>query len=499
MTIQRQYSLPNCTLILEGLGDLSSFNSTDVRPLMTVLINAECHLPGQDKPLTGGRDFLESLTNAVNRYAQEVLHGTQNFHYPQESTALVQLQRLDSNRHRLSVLPEGATPGSGIAAQLTRQVDLTTVQLFDLVEAVDQFFADAQTLPDLGLNVKPLSKRYFRNTEAIAKQSVPLGIGVSGLAVASLALFALPVPKINQPNCLQQSQPGCTAAAPSQQASPSPTLPPTTNGSPTSSPTSSPSPSPTTTTGAVASPSPSTVATTTPDSAELETVLNSSPEITDAKELESLREKLRQQIDQAWKTRTPVTQDLVYRVGVDKDGAIAGYKPVNPAAVTSVKQTPLLDLLKLPPNGGTRSSTDPLAQYKVVFTSSGVVEVAPWNQVMAAPVNNNRSGTEITDNASLEAMLPKIRSQIVTNWQSDPGFTKDLIFRVRVKSDGSIIDYKPDNQPAYDAVQETPLPKVGKPADEGGGTLQEPHAVFKVVFTPKGTVELSPWRGWQPE
>ena len=49
MTMQRQYSLPNCTLILEGLSDTGTQGQGDMRPVMSLLINAECHLPGQEK------------------------------------------------------------------------------------------------------------------------------------------------------------------------------------------------------------------------------------------------------------------------------------------------------------------------------------------------------------------------------------------------------------------------------------------------------------------
>jgi hypothetical protein len=119
------------------------------------LTNAEFHLAGEEKPLSGGREFFESLTAAVSLYAQELLSGIRTFKSPQTTSQLVQLQRLDNNHHRLSVLPPDADPGSGITTHLTRQVDLTTVQLFDLVEAIDQFFADSQTLPDLTFRLRP--------------------------------------------------------------------------------------------------------------------------------------------------------------------------------------------------------------------------------------------------------------------------------------------------------------------------------------------------------
>jgi hypothetical protein len=70
MTIQRQYSLPNCTLTLEGFGDGTS-NAFDLRPVMAILTSAECKLV--DRVLRGGKDFLEGLMIATSRYAQEIL------------------------------------------------------------------------------------------------------------------------------------------------------------------------------------------------------------------------------------------------------------------------------------------------------------------------------------------------------------------------------------------------------------------------------------------
>src|SRR6478672_2433368 len=154
MTIQRQYSLPNCTLVLEGLSDpTASINPTDLRPLMSILINVECRIAGREQPLTGGRDFFVALVAAVSRYAQEFLSG---IHLPVSASA-IQIQRLNRNQHRLTVQPP---EDAAAEAASTAQVDLNTVQLFDLIDAVDQFFADAQTLPDLTLQLAPVSKRY---------------------------------------------------------------------------------------------------------------------------------------------------------------------------------------------------------------------------------------------------------------------------------------------------------------------------------------------------
>lgn len=488
MTIQRQYQLPNCTLILEGMGSAIG-GAGEARPLMSVLLNAECHLPGQEKPLTGGREFLESLVTAVSHYVQEILSEIHDFSAT-HTNSWIQLQRVNANHHRLVIRPQDALPGSGIATQLTREIDLNTVQLFDLVEAIDQFFADTQTLPDLSLGLTSVSRRFARREQPIAQRAIAPALGVSSLALAGAALFFAPIPRVQEPKNLF-SQPPASSSTP--------------QASPTASPLAdagSPSPTPTTPTNTA---SPSTAPTGTaspgssvavqPDLTNLESVLNTAPEITDPAELETLGQKLRTQVDEAWKQRTPFIQDLVYRVGVAKDGAIVGYKPVNPAALTNAKQVPLLDLLYRPATGS-QPTSESIAQFKVVFTANGALEVAPWRESMETSL---AGGAEITDSQQLEELLPKLRQTILQRWENKtPNFSKDLTFRVRVKPDGTVVDYRPEDQSAFDYAKDTPLPNLGKLADERPATLQEPHALFKVVFrAPSGRVEISPWRGWQ--
>lgn len=485
MSIQRQYSLPNCTLVLEGWGDTIVTNQAEARPLMSQLMSVECHLVGEEKPLSGGREFFESLTTTVSLYAQELLSGIRAFKKaPQAPTQMVQLERLGENHHRLSVLPPDADPGSGITTHLTRQVDLTTVQLFDLVEAVDQFFADTQTLPDLSLHVAPLAKRAVRSSEPVAKQAVPAAIGASGLALAAIAFFFIPTPQVRQPEDLvpKASTTSSTTGTPTPNASPPTPIASSPQPSPTTAATTTPSPTPTTTTPATAQ----------PDLTRLEAALTTAPELTDPAQVQTLQKQLATQLDQAWKNRTSVKQDLVYRVGVVKDGAIVGYKPINPAALTDAKQTPLLNLLYIPA-AGSQPTSEPIAQYKVVFTSTGVVDVAPWKDAMASPLTGI---TEITDAAQIKTLQPKLYDQIDKNWKSKPSFKKDLVFRVRVMQDGKLVDYKPDAPPAADYVKETPLPQLGKlAADSDTSAAQTPLALFKVVFKPDGKLEVSPWRG----
>ena len=341
MTIQRKYSLPNCTLLLEGLNDSTNVQSSDARPLISMLVNAECHLAGANQPLTGGRDFFESLVSAVSAYAQEFLS---KVHHPQahrNEPGLVQLQKLGSNRHRLIVNSGIKAQGidAGSSSDPPTQIDLTTVQLFDLVEAVDQFFADSQTLPELSLQLSPVSKRYVDSSQLMVKQAVPAAVGVSGLALAAIAFFLVPIPSVRRPPEPRQQQISSTTPIATRSLH---------NASPTP---------------------------PTPAGSNLAAALATAPEITDASQLHGLNRKLYSQINQAWKPRSKLQQNLVYRVGVNANGAIIGYDFANPAAHAHINQTPL-PKLKNPASSQT-ANPGRIAQFKVVFTNQ-VLQVSPW-------------------------------------------------------------------------------------------------------------------------
>ena len=318
MTIQRKYMLPNCTLILEGLSEINGSQSQELRPVMSILISAECLLPNSKQPISGGRDFFESLVGAVSGYAQEFLSHVPHQEAHNHEQGLVQLHKVDANRHRLIVQPEKQEE-SGVNTQLApvaTEINLTTVQLFDLVEAVDQFFADSQTLPDLSLQLSPVSKRFTRSGQQLVKQAVPATVGASSLALAAIAFFLAPIPEVQRPS-QTQSQSGSAQ---------------------------------------------STIAT--------------APAITDPSQLVALNQKLYNQLNQAWKTKSAVKQDLIYRVGVDKNGAIKGYVADNDAANAQVGQTPIPALLSKPVT--TSTTREALAQFRVVFSNTGQVQVQPW-------------------------------------------------------------------------------------------------------------------------
>ncbi|NJO21125.1 MAG: DUF4335 domain-containing protein [Spirulinaceae cyanobacterium RM2_2_10] len=191
MNIKRQYSLPNCRLLLEGLAAEVVADSDLTRPIVSMVFHVECSFAGREQRLSGGKALLENLAQAVSAYAQEFLSGVRHPMPVKPDGEAVQLIRSESrDLHHLRCYPKPAD-GEAIAPI---QIDLTTVQLFDLVEAIDQFFADTRTLPELTLQLAPASRRYRQADVPVVQRSAPFLVGAGSLAIAALAIFLVPVP-----------------------------------------------------------------------------------------------------------------------------------------------------------------------------------------------------------------------------------------------------------------------------------------------------------------
>lgn len=489
MNIQRKYSLPNCTLLLEGLSDASrAAHFQELRPELSILVNAECYLSSYKQPIVGGREFFESLVRAVSAYAQEFLSNVPNPQAHNRDSELVELQKIDIDRHRLIVHSEGEPEGFDANPNRTKepiQIELNTVQLFDLVEAVDQFFADSQTLPELSLELQPVARRSSLASQTVLKQAVPASIGVSSLAVAAVALSLIPSPQVRPPEPKSQDPTSSTTPNTTPSAAPAAvesTDPPASSAiTPTASPTVTPTATPTTA--------------ATPAVKDLEALLTTVPEITDASKLRALNRQVYNQINPAWTNRSELKEDLVYRVGVAVDGAIVGYKAVNQKANEEVQKTPLPNVLYNPATRGSINN-EPIAQFKVVLTRTGVLEVSPWRGYANTP---EVVGAKITDSNTVKDLNQKLYTKVRQNWGGTPTFDRYLKYRVAVNKDGTIADYEPLNQVAYDYARETPLPTMLQAAY--GSNLvapntKEPLAHFQIIFQPNGKLEIAPWRGY---
>lgn len=212
MTIKRQYSSPNCKLILEGLSQNTDSSPLNGLPLMSILINSECHFLNSDKIISGGLDFFKNFVKAVSSYSQEFLSGIPHPIETHSDTDKVVLQKVEGKdlHHLIWESPDNNEKV---------EMDLTTVQLFDLVETVDQFLADPLTLPDIKWNVQPVSRRYRQIDEPLVKRATPVGLGVAGLALTGVALLFAPIPEeMKDPNRQPSPQPNPSETLPNTQA-----------------------------------------------------------------------------------------------------------------------------------------------------------------------------------------------------------------------------------------------------------------------------------------
>lgn len=331
MTIRRQYSLPNCSLILDGWAGESNFNDGgNGRPLMSILVNAECRFLAQDHDssvLKGDRDFLESLVRVVNNYTQSILSGL-NPDPPQDWVGeSVQIKPLpENNRHQLQLIQtEDGKPEEVI------KVDLTTVELFDLVEAIDQLLTDGSTLPELALTLHPHSRKIRTRNEPFVKKAQPAITGVASLAVAAVALFFVPIPEMREPEPRENTGSRREETLPSE-------------------------------TGSIVPPG-------------IKATVENTPKITDPDELASLGSELETSLTENLQQEIPQA-GLEYRVWVTGNGDVIGYEQLAGPGLNITETPALPDLLTLPTDGANRQIRR-VAALEVRFNPDGVVQVEP--------------------------------------------------------------------------------------------------------------------------
>jgi Domain of unknown function (DUF4335) len=458
MTIRRQYSLPNCTLILDGVSNGSSTDGIpDPRPLMSSLFNAECHFVGYKQTLCGGKDFLTSLISVVSNYTQEFLSGVPHPGSPTlETTSLVSLTKGDrENVHYLEAILDPS--GNSTADGKPTQIKLSTVQLFDLLESIDRFLADRRTLPDIMVPLKPLAKAL---AQPISTQRTPAGLGLASLVVASLIGYALPAPKVSAPKFIPP-------AAVSTQTTPSPPNKNTTEPAkvPPES-TSKPQPSPST------------------DPVPPSTPPSKTGKITEATQIGFLERKLRRDLNQNWQDRGQIKQATTFQVGVNQDGQIVSYQPVEKTDKSAVNLTPLAKLA-IP-------STNPnqaVGNFNVVFKPSGSLEIAPEQP----PQGEMSLGKQIAEPTVTQPLAQQLKTGLQRSAlkQKKTTYSQNLNYRVAVTKTGEIVDYEPTNQLASDYEIETPLPRLTK-FNAQAAISQDPLAQYNVIFQPNGKIEVTP-------
>ncbi|NJK35722.1 MAG: DUF4335 domain-containing protein [Oscillatoriales cyanobacterium SM2_2_1] len=179
MSVQRVYIAPNCNLRVEGLGgDGGTLN------LITYF---ECQFYHNQAKITGGRDLLIHLIQAVGAYAQGVQLGQPVIVHVGAVTL-----KPEATCHTLHVTLDDALGGTAAASPEALETHLSLVQLFDLVESLDQLCGDRHSIAELKpfLDVEPFIPR-----PSIAHRALPAIIGISSFVVLAGIIFLVPPPE----------------------------------------------------------------------------------------------------------------------------------------------------------------------------------------------------------------------------------------------------------------------------------------------------------------
>lgn len=515
MTIQRQYSLPNCVLTLEGMDSLAEVG--EVRPTLSVLLKVTCQFPAHNFSFACDRSFFEQFAQVISQYAQSGLSGIRSPQLPltldshQPSVTLVPA---DSGKHKLLLVPppnpEGPDERSTARLGQVTEILLTPLQLFDLVETIDQVYGDPKTLPDAQQHFAPVSRHDLAHAEPLVQRAAPVAVGASGLAVAAGVLFLLPVPKVQQPKDVLRPKPTPTpqsqaAPQPQAQATPSPSRPepkvqpiaPAPAAAPTGSALASPGPSPAAApanaTGAIA---PTAKApNTTAGSQAADALITPAKPITNRNQLAALERYLYGELNNAWQDRQAATIALNYRVSVGEDGSIIGYLPENALAQGAVDQTPLPKLLFTPLD---RSRTgEPTASFQVSFSQADGVQVTPMKSVSSGDGTPQQVQSPTLNDGLLRAEArTRLEKALRKAWNRDRAPSMPLMYDVRVNRTGEGVDFKAANRSAASKGQ-FPLPQLLKLSHSvikgANGKIQlAPLTEFRVVFWPDGSIDVRP-------
>ena len=459
MTIRRQYQLPNCSLILDGLSIDPSPGSENV---MSLLVNAECRISGLERSLNGGYNFFAALVRAVSQYGQEVLSGFAHPQVVEGEPLLVHINPGEGPYHHLVVQPEIADLGEGGDGRAI-DIKLSAVQLFDLTEAVDQFFADRQTLPELEPALSPLARRFVRNDEPLSDRAVPAVLGLGGLVAATMALGLLPVPEFRDPTV--ETGERVESVAPAGEDSDTAGLPSGDLGD---------SEDPDTEIAAV----PLDEAIDEAAAAEAEAVSDDSAE----------RGALEGEIEET------ADSDLDESAVTDDDGEPEGESDSQPGEDEGgdLDVEPEGDL----DNDTAAQNSEEFATYDEFKPADSESRDRPETDAEVTVGNRtivfeDEPPSVPSGFADVRGLNSQLKQSIVEN-RDQPRFGDAISYRVRVSDDGTVIGYQPTDDSASSAIDETPLPKlVGEAVDDASSTVD-----YRVVFTERGVVEVSPWYGW---
>jgi len=136
---------------------------------------------------------------------------------------------------------------------------------------------------------------------------------------------------------------------------------------------------------------------------------------------------------------------------------------------------------------------------RITLVSHYVLDLTQW-VLMEHPEPEAMSAVKTFDYTPSMALSQvdlnqKVYTQLDQAWQTNPQFKQRLTYRIFVDSQGVITGYVPSSNEAQDWVDNTPLSDMSRASEFDDRGIDS----FRVVFTPRGAIEVSPWWGWDSQ
>jgi hypothetical protein len=477
-SVIRRYTPPTCTLEIAATGSaLSRWTDRTILKNLRFQLSLDDPALASDKQVAikGDRPQLEALSDAVSTYIQTFLMASpEQVRLPRELSASA--AALSPGSVPATAVEPGATTAAGVYLQpksllahdlhlgtLANEesgavVHLSTLQLFDLANALDEYNAEAVSLPALGRPTWLKSLPTWGKTAAIAV----LALG----ATTAIAKFVLDV---STPTTTYQTAQTATTTSRQaetgldQQANASPeTLPPAPG-------TSGASPSPFT---LVPVPPPPPEGATQPSAPKLPSVTIPQVAPTSAPPPQP---PAGSQSAPSTERLIPVPPESVNAAGSSSSQASSGPS----SSVRAGSAAPRLNVI----GGG----SSPLSA-EAARTAAQLDQ--PNYTADSANGGDSGSSPRVATNSTIFDTIPQVaevRKYFQQHWQPPDGLKETLEYRLLLNTDGSLQRIVPLGQAAATYIDRTSMPLMGEPfvsAVAGGRNPQ-----IRLVLQPDGKVQ----------
>ncbi len=515
--VLKRYTPPTCTLeVTAKSSPLSRWAGKPVlKSLSFELRLDDPRLPDtQHITLKGDRPQLESLHEAVNSYIQNFLGESSPWETSLTSEISYSISEPDSPpTARSAVMLDAAVNPYDIRTSAPKTSDLpvpphleprgllshnlflgslrvgesgpvvglSTVQLFDLATALDEYSSEVMALPNLSRSPKRSQPVSWLKVAAMVVASVGLTTGaIKMLQVRQAQIASAPTSGASSPSAPQNlaigvsPSPSPTTTSPTPTPSATPTLPPLPPPPLSSSPSSSPSLPP-----IAISPAPAT--TNKPSPIQQPALLFPANNNT----------------LNATSKVAPPSQGQVITIPAPAELPISAPSQLSPGSKVVPPVPPRLGPVAAPPLPPSLSAHFPIPQQPSAL--SRIQSIAPSASTELPVLKDTQPKSESDDNKQASASktnrtlfntVPQVseaKTYFEERWKPTEGMQETLEYSLQIDETGSIQNILPMGKAAGDYIDRTNMPLVGEPFVSAVSNGKPPR--IRVVLRPNGRVQ----------